>query len=89
MQIYALPHQRIHYVSKHHHRNFIDCVLSRERTASSVESAHRAASACHLGSIAAKTGKLLKFDSKKERFLGNPEANDLLMRNFHGKWKLS
>ncbi|MBA73395.1 MAG: dehydrogenase [Verrucomicrobiales bacterium] len=77
------------YVSKHHHRNFIDCVLSRKRTASSVESAHRAASVCHLGSIATETGELLKFDSKKERFLGNPEANDLLMRKFHGKWKLS
>ena len=67
----------------------IDCVLSRKRTASSVESAHRAASVCHLGSIATETGELLKFDAKKERFLGNPEANDLLMRKFHGKWKLS
>ena len=77
------------YVSKHHHRNFIDCVFSRKRTASSVESAHRAASACHLGSIAAHIGKSLKFNPKKEKFLGDSEANDLLMRKFHGKWKLS
>jgi len=77
------------YVSNHHHRNFIDCVFSRKRTASSVESAHRAASACHLGSIAAHIGKSLKFNPKKEKFLGNSGANDLLMRKIHGKWKLS
>ena len=75
------------YESKHHHRNFIDCVLSRKRTAAPVEAAHRAASACHLGALAAKLGRTLKFDPTKER-CEDEEANALLMREIHGPWEL-
>ncbi len=77
------------YVSNNHHRNFIDCVLSRKRTAAPVEAAHRAGSACHLGAIAAKLGRTLKFDPKSEQMIGDAEANALVMRTFHGPWKLS
>ena len=76
------------YVSNHHHRNFIDSVISRDRTASGVESAHRAASACHLGAIAAKLGRELSFDPKEERFTNDAEANGLITRKLHGGWKL-
>ena len=76
------------YVSNNHHRNFIDCVLSRERTAAPVEASHRAASACHLGAIAAELGRALKFDPDKEEFADDPEANAMVMREFHGDWKL-
>ena len=83
------PNDKRLYVSEHHHRNFIDCVISREKTAASVESAHRAASACHLGAIAAKLGRAINFDPEKEKFVNDREANDLIMREFHGSWKLS
>ena len=77
------------YVSENHHRNFVDCVISRKQTAASVESAHRAASACHLGAIAAKLGRRLKFDPQNENFIDDKDADELLMRKFHGEWKLS
>ena len=77
------------YVSENHHRNFVDCVITRKKTAASVESAHRAASACHLGAIAAKLGRRLKFDPQKENFINDKDADALLMRKFHGGWKLS
>ena len=83
------PNDKRLYVSEHHHRNFIDCVISREKTAASVESAHRAASACHLGAIAAKLGRAINFDPENEKFVNDREANDLIMREFHGSWKLS
>lgn len=83
------PNDKRLYVSEHHHRNFIDCVISREKTAASVESAHRAASACHLGAIAAKLGRAINFDPENEKFVNDREANNLIMREFHGSWKLS
>jgi len=76
------------YESKNHHRNFIDCVLSRKKTAAPVEAAHRAASACQLGAIAAKLGRALKFDPELESF-DDAEAQALAMREFHGGWRLS
>ncbi len=75
------------FESRHHHRNFIDAVLTRGRTAAPVEVAHRAASACQLGAIAAKLGRALKFDPEAETFVGDAEADALLHRDLHG-WEL-
>jgi predicted dehydrogenase len=76
------------YLSKNHHRNFIDCVISRQETAAPVEAAHRAASCCHLGTIAASLGREVKFDPKSEVFPGDDEANKLLTRSMRGAWRL-
>jgi predicted dehydrogenase len=77
------------YESKNHHRNFIDCVLSRKETAAPVEAAHRAASCCHLGTIAALLKRELKFDPRTETFPGDDEANKLTMRSMRGNWRLN
>ncbi len=76
------------YVSKHHHRNFIDAVLERGRTAAPAEIAQRAAIICHMGSIAARLGQPLKFDPKAERFEGSEAANGLLTRPMRGPWTI-
>jgi predicted dehydrogenase len=76
------------YVSKNHHRNFIDCVISRQETAAPVEAAHRAASCCHLGAIAAVLRRELRFDPNTETFPGDDEANKLLMKSMRGPWRL-
>jgi predicted dehydrogenase len=76
------------YVSKNHHGNFIDCVLSREATAAPPEAAQRAATVCHLGGIAAKLGRGLKFNPKEEKFEGDEAANALLMRQVPQRWQL-
>ena len=76
------------YVSKNHHQNFIDCVLSRDPTAAPAEAAQRAATICHMGGIAAKLGRDLKFDPKTERFEGDDGANALLMRAMPQRWQL-
>jgi hypothetical protein len=76
------------FVSKHHHRNFIDAVLSRGQTAAPAEIAQRAAVICHMGSIAAKIGQPLKFDPKTERFEGNDAANAMLTRPMRGPWTI-
>lgn len=76
------------YVSKNHHRNFIDCVLSRGATAATAETAQRAATICHMGGIAARVGHALKFDPKAERFEGDEAANAMLTRPMRSPWKL-
>jgi len=76
------------YVSNNHHRNFIDCVKSRQETAASFEAAHRSASCCHIGAIAAAVGRPLKFDPEQERFVDDAEANALLMRPMREPWTL-
>ena len=76
------------YVSKHHQRNFIDCVLSRKPAAAPAETAHRAATVCHLGAISARLGRPLKFAPGAERFVDDKEANALLTRAMRTPWKL-
>lgn len=76
------------FVSKHHHRNFIDAVLTRGQTAAPAEIAQRAAVICHMGTIAAKIGHPLKFDPKTERFEGSDAANAMLTRSMRGPWTI-
>jgi predicted dehydrogenase len=76
------------FVSKHHHRNFIDAVLSRGEVAAPAEAAQRAATICHMGAIAAKVGQPLKFDPKTELFETNEAANGLVTRAMRGPWKI-
>jgi predicted dehydrogenase len=71
-----------------HVRNFLDCIKSRSDPASTVETAHRSASLCHLGNIAIKLQAKLRWDPMLERFVGpnSDEANALLRRPARGPW---
>jgi predicted dehydrogenase len=68
------------YASKEHHRNWLDCVRSRQQPIAPVEVAHRACSACLLHHIAMKTNRKLFWDPLKERFKNDDEANVMLSR---------
>ncbi len=76
------------YESKHHHRNFIDAVLSRGPTAAPAEVAQRAATTCQLGAIAVALGRGLKFDPAAERFVDDEEANQHLIKPMRAEWQL-
>ncbi len=77
------------YESNNHHRNFIDCVYSRKTTASPAEAAHRAATCCHLGGIAATTGTEIQFDPTKEAITNSDAGHKMLKREMRGEWQLS
>ena len=77
------------YVSNNHHRNFIDAVISRGRTAATADIAQRAATMCHLGTISAALGRPVKYDPVAENFPGDAEANALVTRPMRGDWKIS
>lgn len=67
-----------------HFDNFIDCVRSRKREnlKADIEEGHYAATICHLSNIAYRTGRTLYFDSKKEKFIGDKDADTYLSRNY-------
>jgi len=71
------------------HRNFLDCVKSREKTYAHEGLGHRAASFAHIGTIAAKLGRKLKWDTKNDVFIGDDEANKMLSRPEREPWTLA
>ena len=77
------------YVSKNHYQNFLDCIKSREKPICDVEIGHRSATVCHLGNIALRLGKRIKWDAAKEQIIGDDEAAGMLTRPYRQPWKLA
>ncbi len=67
-----------------HVANFIDCMRSRKRAElkADILEGHLSTSICHLSNIAFRTGRELRFDSSNERFVGDPEADSYLTREY-------
>lgn len=73
-----------------HMANFLDGVRTRTRPVCDVEIGHRSATVCHLGAIALRLGRPLRWDPKAERFVG-PDAdqgNAMIAREYRSPWKL-
>lgn len=68
------------YESNDHMGNFFDCLRSRKAPAAEAEIGHRSVSVCHLGAIAIRLGRPLRWDPVKEQFAGDKEANGWLAR---------
>ncbi len=72
-----------------HARNFLDCVKSRKKPIADVEEGHLTASMCHLGNIATRLGRTLRWDAEKEQVIGDSEANRLLSKSYRKPWSLT
>ncbi|HZS05291.1 MAG TPA: Gfo/Idh/MocA family oxidoreductase [Blastocatellia bacterium] len=72
-----------------HIRNFLDCVKSRQRPVADVEEGHLTANMCHLGNIATRLGRSLRWDAEKEQFTGDKEASQMLSRPYRKPWTLA
>ena len=62
------------------HGNWLDCIQSRKAPISPVEIGHMACVVCLISHIAMKIPRKLEWDSKKEKFINDDEANALLSR---------
>lgn len=52
------------------------------------ETAHHSAVPGHLGLIALRTGRKIRWDAPREVIVGNPEASKLLGREYRKPWSL-
>lgn len=74
------------YASDDHMKNFFDCIRSRRSPICDVEIGHRSATVCHLGVIALRLGRKLKWDPQSEQFIDDREANGWLSREMRPSW---
>src|SRR5262245_3180879 len=65
-----------------HMRNFLDCVKDGKRPNADSEEGHKSTRLCHLGNIALRTGRTLRFDARTETIVEDAEANKLLGRTY-------
>ncbi|MGI9240236.1 MAG: gfo/Idh/MocA family oxidoreductase, partial [Verrucomicrobiales bacterium] len=71
------------------HRNFLDCVKSRNDPYFPVDIGHRVSTVCHLANIAIDRGVKLAWDPAKEEFVGDDAANAMRrIRAGRGEWRI-
>jgi len=75
-------------VSPGHHRQFLECVLSRRRTIAPPEVALRSATPGYLGLISILTGTRIRWDPVRQQIVGNTAAERLLARPMRSPWSL-
>jgi predicted dehydrogenase len=74
------------YASNDHMGNFFDCVRSRKDPIADVESAHRSVTMCHLGALATRLGRQIRWDPVKEQIVGDSEAAAYVAREQREPW---
>ncbi len=76
------------YESRNHYANFIECVQKRTEPICPVEVGHRSVSICHMGLIACRLGRKLRWDPDREQFIGDEGADGMLGRTMRAPWTL-
>jgi predicted dehydrogenase len=71
-----------------HVQNFVASVRSRAKPSADARTGHRSTLVAHLGNIAYRTGRKLRWDSVKEEILDDPTAAKLLRRQARPPWDL-
>lgn len=70
-----------------HWKNFLECVKSRQKPISDIETCHRSSATCHLGNISLRTKMRVDWDNEKQTIV-QPEARKLMFREYRKPWKL-
>jgi predicted dehydrogenase len=76
------------YASPGHHRNFLDCIKTRQPAAASAEIGHHAGSTCNLVEISTRLGRKVRWDSRAQRIVNDEAANRLLSRAMRAPWRV-
>jgi len=76
------------YQSDNHAGNFIDCVISRNEPVAPIETAHRSITIGHLGNIAMRLERDLRWDPDAERFIDDDQADRMLSRTMRSPWRV-
>ena len=73
--------------TRRHMRNFIDAIETGNRPCADIEQGHISSASCILANIAMKVGRTLAYDPKKRELIGDPAANELLLRPYRAPWR--
>lgn len=76
------------YGNREHWANFLDCVKTRKRPVSDVETCHRSSTTCHLANIALRSKLRVDFDPAAER-IAQVEARKYAARANRAPWKIT
>jgi hypothetical protein len=68
-------------------RNFLDCLKSRKRTTYPALDLHHMSTTLHMGVLCIQLGRKLQWDTSKECFLEDDEANRLRKRPAPRNWE--
>lgn len=71
-----------------HQQNFVNAVKARTQPESNLAYAREMTLPMHLAIISWRLGRKLQWDSAKEEFIGDKEANALLSRKYRKAWDL-
>ncbi|MBL7224216.1 MAG: Gfo/Idh/MocA family oxidoreductase [Candidatus Brocadiae bacterium] len=71
-----------------HRRNFLDCIRTRETPATPIEVGHSSIAVAHLGNIAMRLGRRIRWDPVREVCPGDPEANRMLWSPVREPWQI-
>ena len=69
-------------------QNFLDCVKTRREPVSCVAEQHRTQIPAHLTNIALRLGRKLRWNSAREEFAGDAEANGMLRREQRAPYQI-
>jgi predicted dehydrogenase len=76
------------YRSPNHQKNFLECIRSRKTTVAPAEIGHRTMTICHMGNMALRLKRALRWDPAKEEFIDDEQANRLKYRAMRAPWDL-
>ncbi len=73
-----------------HWSNFLDCMRSRQRPRSDIETMHYTTTACHLANLAYRTGKRIEWDGQREVVTNDRAAmrDQCYRREYRKPWSL-
>src|SRR5690606_35679088 len=85
-----VPGEKKAYLSRDHERNFLDGIKEKKACICPAETGHRSITPGHLGLLSeALGGRVLRWDPKEEKVIGDDEADRLLKRiDYRKPWSL-
>lgn len=86
-EVFGLGEPRL-YESAEHRQNWKQCIKTRRITLCPAEVGHRSVTVCHLGNIAYKLDRPLRWDPVREIFPEDEQANRLLSNPMRFPWTL-